>query len=183
VSESSGRQAVEEAGAGEQPQPDEPDEATEPQGPARDLDAELTQIEDRYKRALADLDNYRKRSASEIERRVSERTDQITRDWLETMDSVERALRMSEPTNPMAAGLRAVLEQMEAILDRQGVTRMGAVGEPFDPGVHEAVGVRETDDVPAGTIVDVARSGFNRGDRVLRPAQVVVSRRGGGGEG
>lgn len=183
VSEGSGRQTVEEAGAGEQPQPDEPDEAPESQRRARDLDAELAQIEDRYKRALADLDNYRKRSATEIERQVSERTDQIARDWLEAMDSVERALRMAEPTNPMAAGLRAVLEQMEAVLDRQGVTRTGAVGEPFDPGVHEAVGVRETDEVPAGTIVDVARSGFNRGDRVLRPAQVIVSRREGGGEG
>ena len=65
---------------------------------------------------------------------------------------------------------------MEAILARQGVTRLGAAGEPFDPERHEAVGVRSTADVPDRTIVDVARSGFALGDRVLRPAQVIVAR-------
>ena len=170
VNEDSGR-TVEEAG-------DDPEaELTEVADPPRDLDAELARMEDRYKRALADLDNYRKRSACEIERRVSERSEQMARDWLETLDSVERALRMGEPTNPMAVGLRRLLEQMEAILERHGVTRTGAAGEPFDPAQHEAVGVRETDDVPDRTIVEVTRSGFNLGDRVLRPAQVIVSRR------
>jgi molecular chaperone GrpE len=170
VSEDS-RRAVEEAGTDSEAEP------SEVAGPSRDLEGELEQIEDRYKRALADLDNYRKRSAREIDRRVSERTDRMARDWLEAVDSVERALRMGEPTNPMAEGLRRVLEQMEAILERQGVTRTGTVGEPFDPAQHEAVGVRETGDVPDHTIVEVARSGFSLGDRVLRPAQVVVSRR------
>jgi molecular chaperone GrpE len=162
---------VEEAGTDSEAEP------SEVAGPSRDHDAELEQIEDRYKRALADLDNYRKRSAREIERRVSERTDRMARDWLEAVDSVERALRTGEPTNPMAEGLRRVLEQMEAILERQGVTRTGAAGEPFDPAQHEAVGVRETNDVPDRTIVEVTRSGFSLGDRVLRPAQVIVSRR------
>jgi molecular chaperone GrpE len=74
-----------------------------------------------------------------------------------------------------------VLEQMEAILERQGVQRLGAVGERFDPERHEAIGVRFTDDVPDQTIVEVARSGFALGDRVLRPAQVIVSRAAGGG--
>ena len=174
MSEDSGSRTMEEADADREAEP------TEAPAPGRDLDAELAQIEDRYKRALADLDNYRKRSAREIERRVSERSEQIARDWLEAVDSVERALGMAEPTNPMAAGLRAVLEQMETILDRQGVSRLGAAGERFDPTRHEAVGVSETDEVPEGTIVDVTRSGFRLGDRVLRPAQVIVSRRRGG---
>lgn len=144
--------------------------------PQRDLEAELAQIEDRYKRALADLDNYRKRSAREIDRRVAERSERITRDWLEAVDSVERALRM-QPGNELAAGLRAVLEQMEGILERQGVERIGAEGERFDPELHEAVGVRETDEVPDRTILELARSGYSLDGRVLRPAQVVVSRR------
>jgi molecular chaperone GrpE len=150
---------------------------TAAEAPQRDLDAELAQIEDRYKRALADLDNYRKRSAREIDRRVAERTERITRDWLDAVDSVERALRMQPPENELAAGLRAVLEQMEAILERQGVQRVGAAGEAFNPELHEAVGVRETDEVPDRTIVDVARSGYILDGKVLRPAQVVVSRR------
>jgi molecular chaperone GrpE len=146
----------------------------------RDPDAELAQLEDRYKRALADLDNYRKRTAREVEQRVTERSEQITRDWLEAVDSVERALRMGGPANEIAAGLRAVLEQMEAILERQGVERIGAPGERFDPELHDAVAVRETDEVPDRTIVEVARSGYRAGDRLLRPAQVVVSHRAGG---
>jgi len=138
-----------------------------------ELHAELARMEDRYKRALADLDNYRKRSARETERRVAEAREALLRDWLEALDSVERALRMT----PEDQGLQAVLGQMETILQRQGVTRLGAAGQPFDPERHEAVGTRDSNGVPDRTIVEVARSGFALGDRVLRPAQVVVSRR------
>jgi molecular chaperone GrpE len=143
--------------------------------PERDLAAELAQMEDRYKRALADLDNYRKRSARETDRRILESREAQLREWLEVVDSLERALLM-QPDGPMVAGLRAVLDQMEAVLARQGVTRMGAAAERFDPERHEAVGVRETDDVPDRTVVEVARSGFEHDGRVLRPAEVIVSR-------
>jgi molecular chaperone GrpE len=98
------------------------------------------------------------------------------------VDSVERAMRM-QPENELAAGLRAVLEQMEGILERQGVQRIGAEGERFDPELHEAVGVRETDEVPDRTILELARSGYSLDGRVLRPAQVVVSRRAEGNQG
>jgi molecular chaperone GrpE len=134
-------------------------------------------MEDRLKRALADLDNYRKRSSREVDRRVAESRESMLRDWLEAVDSIDRALQM-DPDGAASAGLRAVLEQMESILARYGVTRTGDVGEPFDPERHEAISVRETDEAPERTVVDVARSGYALGDRVLRPAQVVVSRAG-----
>jgi molecular chaperone GrpE len=140
-------------------------------------DPALAEMEDRLKRALADLDNYRKRSVKEIDRRVGESRESMLRDWLEAVDSIDRALQM-DPDGPSAAGLRAVLEQMESILARQGVTRTGDTGEQFDPERHEAVAVRESEDTPDRTVVDVARSGYALGDRVLRPAQVVVSRAG-----
>lgn len=150
--------------AGEQPEPVR----------VAELEAELARLDDRYKRALADLDNYRKRTARETERRVAEERERLLGDWLDALDSVERALRMQ----PEDQGLRAVLDQMEAILARQGVVRLGRTGERFDPAHHEAISVEITDRVPAHTIVEVARSGFALGDeRVLRPAQVVVSRR------
>jgi molecular chaperone GrpE len=69
-----------------------------------------------------------------------------------------------------------VLEQMEAILARHGIERVGAAGERFDPDRHEAVSVVDTDEVPDRTVMEVARSGFAAGDRVIRPAQVVVAR-------
>jgi molecular chaperone GrpE len=140
-----------------------------------------TRLEDRYKRALADLDNYRKRSMREVDRRVDESREALVRDWLEAVDAVDRAIAM-DPENPMAEGLRMVLAQMEGILDRQGVRRIGRGGEQFDPERHDAVGVREAEDVPDRTVLDVARSGFEMGDRILRPAEVIVSRRAGRGE-
>jgi molecular chaperone GrpE len=143
--------------------------------PERDLAAELERLDDRYKRALADLDNYRKRSAREVERRVAENTEAQLREWLDAIDSVERALLMAETDSPLAWGLQAVLDQMEAILERQGVTRVGAAGEPFDPERHEAIAVVAADGGPDRTVVEVARSGYALGDRILRPAQVVVA--------
>ena len=141
-----------------------------------DLENRNADLEDRWKRAAASLDNYRKRSAREVEHRVQEERERMARDWLTAVDSVERALQMGDPENPLFHGLRAVLEQMESILESQGVRRLGAAGDRFDPELHEAVAVREGGDVPSGTIVDVARSGYALGDRALRPAQVVVSR-------
>lgn len=141
------------------------------------LQARIAELDDRYKRALADLDNYRKRSAREVERRVEEARDALARDWLEAVDSVDRALRAAEPRNPLAAGLRAVLDQMEAALSRHGITRIHAEGQQFDPERHEAVDVRVTDEVDDRTVLEVPRAGYARNGGTLRPAQVIVSRR------
>jgi molecular chaperone GrpE len=143
---------------------------------SEELVERLASAEDRYRRALADLDNLRKRTAREIERRVEESRESLLREWLEALDSVERALSMT-PEGPVQEGLRSVLDQMDAILTRQGVHRIGRPGEPFDPAHHDAVAIRESEEAPDRTVVDVVRSGFALGDRVLRPAQVVVSRR------
>lgn len=157
----------------------EPEPAVETDGGVEaevaELRARVGELDDLRRRALADLDNFRKRSARLVESRVEEAGDAIVRDWLEAVDSVERALRM-EPEHPDAEGVRGVLGQMEAILERQGVRRVAARGEPFDPLRHEAVAVRPAGEVPEHTVADVARSGWTRGDRLLRPAQVVVAR-------
>jgi molecular chaperone GrpE len=159
----------------QQPQAtDGEDAAPERAREENELTAELARIEDRYKRALADLDNYRKRSQREIERRVSDVRESVLRDWLEAVDSVERAVRLAP--EPCVDGMRAVLEQMDAILAREGVQRLGAAGDRFDPERHEAIAVEPSDRVPDHTIVAVERSGFALGDRVIRPAQVVVAR-------
>jgi len=142
-----------------------------------ELEQRCAELEDRYKRALADRDNYRKRVDRELQRRVDEGRDALARDWLEAMDSVERAMLMAEPESTLAVGLQAVLDQMEAILERQGIRRIGERGERFDPERHDAVAVHDTDDVPDRTVLEVVRSGYAADGRVLRPAQVVVSRR------
>lgn len=136
-----------------------------------ELKTRLAAIEDRYRRALADLDNYRKRMERELERRVGEAGNAVTREWLEAVDSVERALRL----DPDDAGLHAVLHQMEGILTRRGITRVDGVGARFDPRKHEAIATVPASDTADQTVVDVARSGFERDGSVIRPAQVVVA--------
>jgi molecular chaperone GrpE len=163
-----------ESETGRQPDPvREP--ASVPTDEEVDLAAELARIEDRYMRALADLDNYRKRAAREIERQVADTRERVIRDWLEPVDSVERAIRM-DADGPCAGGLRAVFEQMNAVLARQGVQRIAAPGERFDPERHEAIAVQPSEGVPDSTILAVERSGYALGEHVIRPAQVVVAR-------
>jgi molecular chaperone GrpE len=147
------------------------EQAAEPQ----DLSAELGALENRYRRALADLDNFRKRAAREVERQVSDSRRAVLLDWLDVVDSVERALRM-EDGGPCAAGLQAVLEQADAVLARQGAVRVGRAGEEFDPERHEAIAAQPSNTEPDRTILAVERSGFALGDRVIRPARVVVAR-------
>jgi molecular chaperone GrpE len=154
-------------------QPD-PQPGQQPNGEA-DHAAEIARLDDRLKRALADLDNYRKRAAGEVERRIAGQNETLLRDWLEPLDSLERAVGVGTGAG-LADGLRSVLHQMEAILARHGVERLGEAGDRFDPALHDAVAVREVDTVPDRTIVEVARTGYRLGDRVLRPAQVIVSR-------
>ena len=135
-----------------------------------ELQTQLADTEDRYLRARADLENYRRRAERELERRVTEQRDELIRSWLEVVDTVERALAAESRDE-----LRALLEQMDALLARYGVTRVGEVGEPFDPELHEAVAADADTEAPVGTITSVARSGYSAGDRVVRPAQVAVS--------
>ena len=151
----------------------EPRQQEQPAPAADDPVAVLARTEDRLKRALADLDNYRKRSARDVERRVQEARELLINDWLDVVDSVERAMRMDPAGNE---GLESVLEQMRAVLARQGARRFGEPGERFDPEHHEAIAVRQTDEVPEGTIQEVVRSGYELDGRVLRPAQVIVSK-------
>lgn len=171
--------------AGEQPSP--PPGVAVPASPGGDgdgavaesasdaLHAELARIEDRYRRAVADLENYRKRTSREVERRAAEVRESTISDWLDVVDSVERAIQI-EPQGPCREGLQAVMQQIDAVLQREGVTRTGAPGEAFDPERHDAVATRAGDGAALHTVVEVPRSGFTLGDRVIRPAQVVVAR-------
>jgi molecular chaperone GrpE len=163
----------------EHPTQEEPQQADSRSGD--ELRAELAAVEDRYVRARADLENYRKRTERDLERRARELADGLLREWLEVVDSVERALT-AEPDPRAAEGLQALLEQMDSILARRGVTRFGEPGEQFDPERHEAIAVVPGSGLPAGTVAGVARSGYAAGDRVLRPAQVAVARGDGGGD-
>jgi molecular chaperone GrpE len=171
----SGREREQQAPGAGTDEPHAGGDGEQREGAPIDLSEQLARVEDRYRRALADLDNYRKRATREVDRRVAEAREAALRDWLQVLDSVERAVAL-EPDGPCQEGLRAVLQQIDTVLDRQGAHRIGTPGDQFDPERHEAVAVRASGEVPDRTVVEVQRSGIARGDRVVRPAQVVVAR-------
>jgi molecular chaperone GrpE len=127
-------------------------------------------------RALADLDNLRKRFDREVARERSSQRARVTAEWLPVVDDLERVLEHAQADpSTLVEGVRAVYEQAISVLDRLGFPRFDAVGDHFDPQRHEAVSVADAD-APAGTVVATVRPGYGTDEDVLRPAAVVVAR-------
>jgi molecular chaperone GrpE len=142
---------------------------------AADTDAApeaLLEMRDRWQRALADLENTRKRASRDI---AGERA-RVAAAWLPVLDNLELALQHAQ-ADPVAivSGVTAVREQALDVLRRLGFAPVDEVGQPFDPRLHEATEVVRTADAPPGTVVAVLRPGFVADDTVLRPAVVAVS--------
>lgn len=139
---------------------------------------EAAEYRDRYLRALAEFDNYRKRMAREREEWRDRAQAEVLREILPVLDNFERALA-AEPGEGGAEGFRAGVELIHRdflkVLERLDVRPFSAVGELFDPERHEAVARVERADVADQTVVEETRRGYLFRDRVLRPAQVVVA--------
>jgi molecular chaperone GrpE len=143
---------------------------------------DAAELEDRWRRALADLDNLRKRYARELARERTAERDLVTAAFLPVLDTVDRALEHAEADpRSIVEGVRTLREQAMAVLSGLGYQREDAVGVPFDPVRHEVVGVVETDDsrTAPGSVVAVLRPGYGAADRQLRPAAVTVAQRSG----
>ena len=143
------------------------------------LRTDLEAAKDRVLRGQAELENYRKRAAREIEenRRYAEMP--LIQDLLPVLDNVERAIGAAEKAQDVAVlleGIKLVVRQFEEILARHHCQRIGALHLPFDPHLHHAISQQPTNDFPPNTVVIVAQSGFQLYDRVVRPSQVIVSR-------
>ncbi len=138
---------------------------------------EITEPDDLpLRRALADLDNLRKRSERELSRARSLERAAVAAEWLPIVDDLERAIEHSNADAlALLEGVRAVHEQAVALLARLGFPRFDDMGKPFDPTRHEAVGVIDSDSA-AGIVAGVVRPGYDGPGTVLRPAGVVVSR-------
>jgi molecular chaperone GrpE len=140
---------------------------------------EIAELEDRCRRAVADLDNLRKRYARELPRERAIERARVAAGFLPLLDDLERALTHAE-ADPAAivAGVRAVRDQAVRLMAALGYPRQDETGVPFDTARHEAVAVVEQSEVPPGTVVDVLRPGYGDGEHQLRPAAVTVSRPG-----
>jgi molecular chaperone GrpE len=153
-------------------------EAPENVVPQSNSDIELARLEDRWRRALADLDNLRKRYARELERERQLERSKVAGAWLAVVDNLERALHHSEgDADSVVAGVRAILDQAVQVLDNLGYPRDTETGVPFDPERHEVFNVTDDGGSAPGTVLEVLRPGYGKGAQQLRPAAVVVSGR------
>jgi molecular chaperone GrpE len=141
------------------------------------LQQDLTEAQNQVLRAQAELENFRKRTRREMEEERRFAAASLLRDLFPALDNLERALgaaEQSEGNTGLVQGVRMVAQQIGQILQQHGCRRIPTQGEIFDPHVHEALAQQPSDE-PAGAILMEAQSGYQLHDRVLRPAQVIVS--------
>ena len=157
---------------------DEPQNETAPApDELEQFKAQAAENWDKFLRATADLDNYRKRVARDRDELVRNTRESVISTFLPALDNLERALNHSEAGTSLHEGLLQIQKQFERALADFGVTEVVAKpGDTFDPAVHEAVSQVESAEHSEGTIVEQLHSAYKIGDRLLRPARVVVSK-------
>ena len=132
----------------------------------------------KWQRALADLDNFRRRSQREMGEARTYQALPLARDLLPGLDNLQRAIQAAEANEAAAdlvAGVRMVVEQVVGVLAQHGVEPIPVVGEVFDPAVHEAIQQVASDEHEPMTVIEEGEAGFRLGERLVRPAKVIVA--------
>jgi len=150
-----------------------------------DLETQLAKaIEERDKnadlllRSKAELDNVRRRMLKELDEQHKYKPIPLVGDLLPGIDNLQRAIDASQNADnvdDLVQGVSMVLKQFEDVLAKHGITKIEAVGQPFDPNFHEAIQNMPSDEIPAMNIIDEAETGYVLHDRVVRPSKVLVS--------
>jgi len=140
--------------------------------------ARADEFKDQYMRALAELDNVRKRSAREVERAHKYGIERFASELLAVADSLEMGIQAAGQDAPeaVAEGGRATLKLMLSTLEKFGISQVCPEGAPFDPEWHEAMATQPSDNMEPNTVLQVVQKGYRIHDRLLRPARVIVSR-------
>jgi molecular chaperone GrpE len=147
---------------------------------AEDRLAEAEAQRDEYlalaQRVQADFDNYRKRALRDQERLVALAHERLVRELLPILDDLERALEAAERHEEaqLVDGVDLVQKSLRAALAKEGLTEIDTSG-PFDPHVHEALLTQPAQDADPGSVLDVVQRGYRLGDKVVRPARVIVA--------
>jgi molecular chaperone GrpE len=160
------------------------DTAPAPEAPSALAAAEAKASENwnSYLRAVAELENYRKRTARELDNARKYAVERFAQDLVSVGDSLEAGI-VAAPANPGPAlleGAKATLKQLQRAFDTAGIKVIDPIGAPFDPAWHEAMVAQESKDQPANTVLSVIQKGYSLNGRLLRPARVIVSKAPGG---
>jgi len=148
---------------------DEPVEQQEEQQPEQEVD-------DRLLRLAADFENYKKRATRERLEYVALANERLVKDLLPILDDLERALEAAAEHEEakLEEGVRLVHRSLAHLLEREGLKQIDTEGV-FDPHVHEALLAQPSEEHESGDVLDVIQKGYRLGDRVIRPARVIVS--------
>ncbi|MGO8970902.1 MAG: nucleotide exchange factor GrpE [Myxococcaceae bacterium] len=144
-----------------------------------ELEAQVKAERERALRAAADLDNARKRTQRELQEGARFANERLLKDFLPVLDNLERALGHGSTTRDWASleqGLQMTRKQFEDTLVRHGARPLLAVGQPFDPNLHEAMGTAESTEAAPNSVVSEVLRGWMLNDRLVRPALVTVAR-------
>ncbi len=140
---------------------------------------ELTRVRDQLLRTAADFDNFRKRSRKEVADAEKQGRSELLRELLPVFDNLERAAAHASSATEVKAladGIDLVMRQFLDTLSRIGIERIETVAKPFDPSVHEAIQHLQTSEHAPGTVAAEVQAGYRMGDRLVRPAMVVVAK-------
>jgi len=134
------------------------------------------EADDRLLRLAADFENYKKRAARERAEYVALANERLLKELLPILDDLERALNAAEEHEEaqLEEGVRLVHRSLASLLERQGVKEISTEGK-FDPHVHEALLAQPSEEAAPGDVLDVIQKGYTLGDRVVRPARVIVA--------
>lgn len=155
----------------------EPTEATDPLALMKD---ERDKLKDQLLRVAADFDNYRKRARKDVEEAERRAKEDVMREVLPVIDNLERAVQAATSSTEVSSivdGIKMVLRLFEDQATRIGLVRVVSVGERFDPALHDAIQQVETDEHPPGTVMTEIVPGYRLGEKLVRPAMVVVARK------
>ena len=162
------------------PEPNKPGDAfADPESRVAELQAELSKYKDAALRATADLDNYRKRVSRERDESIKFGNTAFLERLIPILDNFElglQAARNAPEAAPILDGLAMVYKQLQDFLTNSGVETIDATGQTFDPNLHEALAQEENHQVPEGKVIRQMRKGYRLRDRLLRPANVVISK-------
>jgi len=141
----------------------------------RESQKKIEDLHDRWVRAVADLDNYKKRAIKERDEIQKFGVEKLVKDLLPVLDNLDRALQAAAPGDTLVEGVKLVRASLEQVLSRHGVKGFSALGQPFDPARHEALMQVPTADAAPGTVVMEHARGFTLNERLVRPAMVGVA--------
>ena len=141
------------------------------------LQEENSDLKDKWQRALADYQNLERRTQVEISQRVSDKTNNLLLNFINIYEDFIRAVDVLSKNNVDINGLQAIIKNMESLLHENNIKPIDALGEIFDPEIHEALSMVVDETLDEGTITQEVSKGYISGKAILKPSKVIVSKK------